>query len=392
MNKHKEKICFVMMPFAGEFRDIYEHGIKPAVTEAGLVSLRVDELSGVFNITRKIIESIYQAEILIVDLTNWNPNVFYELGIAHSLAKNVIMITQERERVPFDISTYRVLTYKPTPAGIKEFRNKLIDSIMQALKSPLIDSPVSDFIPQALKVPKSELEAAKAKIEELTSLLKKKEAELTKLSKGDKLSSEAIFLREEIKDYLKSLTEDIIAKNGQETAKLMAINEKLKIENEYLQSAQDELRKLKKMTLVNPHWKGRDFIVEEDLCFLLMPFNEPWSNDVWSLIDGLVKASGYRCSRADEKDGRIVMDDIWEGICKARIVIADLTGKNANVSYEVGLADVLGKEVILLSQTPADVPFDFLGLRLVTYENSIAGVRKLSEQLKKRLSKIRNEK
>jgi hypothetical protein len=83
------------------------------------------------------------------------------------------------------------------------------------------------------------------------------------------------------------------------------------------------------------------------------------------------------------------MDDIWDGVCRARVVIADLTAKNPNVTYEVGLADVLGKDVELLSQTPNDVPFDFLGLRLVTYENSIGGVRRLSDELRKRLERIR---
>jgi hypothetical protein len=58
-------------------------------------------------------------------------------------------------------------------------------------------------------------------------------------------------------------------------------------------------------------------------------------------------------------------------------------------TYEVGLADVLGKDVVLLSQTPNDVPFDFLGLRLVTYENSIGGVRRLSDELRKRLERFR---
>ena len=95
-----------------------------------------------------------------------------------------------------------------------------------------------------------------------------------------------------------------------------------------------------------------------------------------------------RCERADQKDGRIIMHDIWEGICKARVVIADLTSKNPNVTYEVGLADVLGKDVILLSQTPDDVPFDFLGVRLIIYENSFGGASKLSENLEQRIKRI----
>ena len=54
-------------------------------------------------------------------------------------------------------------------------------------------------------------------------------------------------------------------------------------------------------------------------------------------------------------------------------------------THEVGLADVLGKDLILLSQAFHDVPCDFFGVRLITYENSIGGVRKLSADLAKRL-------
>ncbi len=139
---------------------------------------------------------------------------------------------------------------------------------------------------------------------------------------------------------------------------------------------------------INPHWKGRDFAVEEDLVFVLMPFREPWSDAVWNLIKQIVFQNGFQCQRADEKDGRIVMDDIWEGLNKARLVIADLSSKNPNVTYEVGLADVLGKEVMLLSQTPEDVPFDFLGIRLTTYENNIEGVQRLTDALKARLDRL----
>jgi hypothetical protein len=138
---------------------------------------------------------------------------------------------------------------------------------------------------------------------------------------------------------------------------------------------------------VNPPWRSRDFGEDPDLCFLLMPFSEVWSDDVWRLIRQVVGKCGLKCQRADEKGGRLVMDDVWEGICNARIIIAELTGGNPNVTYEVGLADSLGKKIVLLSQT-TDVPFDFAGQRLILYENSIAGVRMLSEQLETRLNAL----
>ena len=122
-----------------------------------------------------------------------------------------------------------------------------------------------------------------------------------------------------------------------------------------------------------------------------MPFSEPWSDAVWRLIGRIVTQAGFRCERADEKDGRVIMDDIWQGVNKARLGRGRSTGKNPNVTYEIGLADVLGKDVVLLSQTPDDVPFDFLGIRLITYENDIAGVESLTDALTNRLRRLKTD-
>ncbi len=139
--------------------------------------------------------------------------------------------------------------------------------------------------------------------------------------------------------------------------------------------------------VVHPLWKGR-YDVDTDLVFLAMPFSENWSDGVWDMISNIVSSAGMNCVRADETSGRVVMDDVWELICKAQVIIADLTAKNANVAYEVGLADVLGKPVILLSQTP-NVAFDFLGSRLITYDNDFNGAKKLKKELTERLKKYK---
>ncbi len=84
------------------------------------------------------------------------------------------------------------------------------------------------------------------------------------------------------------------------------------------------------------------------------------------------------------------MEDIWSGICRARVVIADLTGNNPNVTYEVGLADVVGKDVLLLSQSsaPGTVPFNFLGRRLIEYHADDAGYAKLRQDVAQRLDSL----
>jgi hypothetical protein len=70
--------------------------------------------------------------------------------------------------------------------------------------------------------------------------------------------------------------------------------------------------------------------------------------------------------------------------------VADLSGANPSVTYEVGLADVLGREVIMVCQG-TKVPFDFLGQRLVQYEDSLTGARLLREELTVRLRRYKDK-
>lgn len=92
---------------------------------------------------------------------------------------------------------------------------------------------------------------------------------------------------------------------------------------------------------VDPIFGGRGFPVEDDLVFVLMPFTMSWSDRVWRQIQDTTKRAGLRAKRADDLFGLDIMEDIWEGICRARIVVADLTNRNPNVYYELGLAHTL---------------------------------------------------
>lgn len=94
-------------------------------------------------------------------------------------------------------------------------------------------------------------------------------------------------------------------------------------------------------------------------CFVLMPF-EPSFSDVYEIgIKETCTTAGAYCERVDEQifDGRI-LDRIYNQISKADFIIADMTGRNANVFYEVGYAHALGKRTILLTQKSDDIPFD----------------------------------
>ena len=139
--------------------------------------------------------------------------------------------------------------------------------------------------------------------------------------------------------------------------------------------------------LANPIWEGRNFPVEEDYCFVLMPFSE--SRDLqrvyWDHVKPtLEKRCGLRCERADDiYDISGVMQSVWEGISRARLVVADLTERNPNVFYELGIAHTLGKPVIMLTQSMEFVPFDLRHLRCIVYEYKPGTISKLEDALAK---------
>ncbi|MGB9254076.1 MAG: Hsp70 family protein [Candidatus Korobacteraceae bacterium] len=111
------QLCFVLMPFAEKYRPLYEDHIRPSVTSAGLLCERADDIRGMNLITWDIWERVNRARFLIADLTDQNPNVFYELGLAHAISKDVILITQSEDFVPFDLKAIRWIKYDFTPRG-----------------------------------------------------------------------------------------------------------------------------------------------------------------------------------------------------------------------------------------------------------------------------------
>lgn len=129
----------------------------------------------------------------------------------------------------------------------------------------------------------------------------------------------------------------------------------------------------------------RDLPVEGNFIFVLMPFIESWSSYIWkSQIKPIVesiKDLKLVCMRADDLYGSDVVQDIYESILRARVIIADITNRNANVFYELGIAHALGKEVILLTQGTEHIPFDLTRFRHCVYSNDGPGYEHLAQSL-----------
>ncbi len=124
-----------------------------------------------------------------------------------------------------------------------------------------------------------------------------------------------------------------------------------------------------------------DYSVDSRLVFVVMPF-APTFNTLYDSIESLVRDYCHlRCWRADsESIGNRIMSDVWRITNEAVVIIADLSGNNANVFYEVGLAHAIGKPVILLTSNTEDIPFDVRDIRALPYD-STAGFRVLREKL-----------
>lgn len=140
----------------------------------------------------------------------------------------------------------------------------------------------------------------------------------------------------------------------------------------------------------HPVFAGRDFHVDPDFVFVLMPFTEAWSDRIWSRhIKPTVDSMGLSCKRADDFFAPgVIIDDIWAAINCSSVIIADLTGRNPNVFYELGIAHVVGVPAILLSQDHEVPAFDTAHYRQIRYQDNSEGCELLENQLRAALTAL----
>jgi len=122
-----------------------------------------------------------------------------------------------------------------------------------------------------------------------------------------------------------------------------------------------------------------------DTVAVMMPFGAAF-NDVWAAIRGSAEAGGWSCQRADDIwEASAIINDVVALIARAKVVVCDLTGRNANVFYEAGIAHTLGREVVLITQSQDDVPFDLKHHRYIHYLGNAEGLEALKVKLAARL-------
>lgn len=123
---------FTVMQFTSEYNDLYNEVIKPICEELGFESIRADEFYTSTPILQDIIESIQDSTVIIAEITPDNPNVFYEIGYSHAIGKPTILLCdRKREKLPFDLSSFRTLFYENSISG----KNKIEVSLRKYLES-----------------------------------------------------------------------------------------------------------------------------------------------------------------------------------------------------------------------------------------------------------------
>jgi hypothetical protein len=140
--------AFVLMPFEDDFDVVHRELIAPALSEVGYDVKRADSVIDQRSVLSDIVLGIDHADLVVADLTGLNPNVFYELGIAHGLGIPTVLITQVLDELPFDLRTYRVSEYSTRFDEATKLKDFLREVGREAQGGGVIfSSPVSDFIP-----------------------------------------------------------------------------------------------------------------------------------------------------------------------------------------------------------------------------------------------------
>lgn len=116
--KENKKICFVISPIGDEESDtrkrsdqVLKHIITGAVEQLGYEVIRADKISEPGIITHQIIQHIVDAPLVIADLTERNPNVFYELALRHAIRKPLVQLIKKGELIPFDVAATRIIQF-----------------------------------------------------------------------------------------------------------------------------------------------------------------------------------------------------------------------------------------------------------------------------------------
>jgi hypothetical protein len=146
------KTSFVIMPFSGTtekhtedyWTRFFSDFLKPQLERRGYVSIRSQAQPE--SIVKGIMKYLHESDLVIAVLTDFNANVWYELGVRHSLRKGTVMMIEKGQKLPFDIASYGVLVYEDTLAGLPAFELALDEFVGRIERDQPVDSPAQEYL------------------------------------------------------------------------------------------------------------------------------------------------------------------------------------------------------------------------------------------------------
>jgi hypothetical protein len=133
MSTSPRPFAFVLMPFAASYDDVYHLAIAEACKEAGAYAERVDHQIFTGNILERVFNQIAKADLVIADMSERNPNVFYEVGYAHALGKTTLLLTRDAADIPFDLQQFPHIVYANS---LTKLKSELERSVRWHLENP----------------------------------------------------------------------------------------------------------------------------------------------------------------------------------------------------------------------------------------------------------------
>jgi len=194
-----QKTLFICTPIGSEgsptrsyFDKVRRHIIDPVAIKMGYRTIRADEIPRPGTITNQIVEHLFNDDLVIADMTEMNPNVFYELAVRHAVRKPVILMAAIGDRIPFDLAAQRVIFYDLDPDNIVRAKEELTRQISEVNSDTfIVDSPIESVMSFESS---DQVNDEESQLKEIISILRTQSERISRIEESSRITPSDIML------------------------------------------------------------------------------------------------------------------------------------------------------------------------------------------------------